>query len=345
MACGLGLLSGGTAIAEDGTGPWPHIRLLAEGNVNDWSTDGRFLAMSRQRGPGQPFEVSVIRPDGSTVQNLSDPAASAGPPAQCDKGNAHFSPSGGYLVMSVGSPEAGCPNTFADPGIGAGTNLWTYDLERGAWSNLTRYTGGAGKGIYGTLYPSFSRDGAKLVWAKLVAPADLANIFGRWEVHVADFSDEGGPHLLNDRAFTPGNASFYEPFGFTADSRRVLMSANPGMASATTLLNLDLWFFDPDTGEFTNWTDSPLAYDEHARISPDGTQIAWGSSGDVMIRDLDRATPARRLTFFNVPGYPGYSPLTWGWAMNWSPDGKELVVTQQFPLEARNRAWIVTVRP
>lgn len=343
VAC---LLTGRTAYvagADELATPVPPIRLLAEGNVNDWSLDGHRLAMSRQAGPGQPFEAFLIRPDGSIEKNLNTQFGPTDPPAACDRGNAHFHPSGRYLVMSVGSPEAGCPNVFADPGIGAWTNLWTYELATGRWTNLTNYSAGPQKGIYGTLYPNFSRDGTKLVWSKLLAPADLVNIFGRWEVHVADFSEEGGPHLENDRAFTPGNASFYETFGFTADNQRILLSSNAGMPSVTTLLGVDLWFFDPTTGEFTNWTNSPTEYDEHARISPDGKQIAWGSSGEVKLRDIDKSTPIRRLTNFNVPGYPAFSPVTWGWAMNWSPDGKEIVVVQQYPLEARNRAWVLTL--
>lgn len=348
IACTLGLATSaaaGAAQASEGATGRAGIRLLAEGNVNDWSPDGRYLAMSRQAGPGRAFEAFLIRPDGSIVKNLNTRVGPTDPPPECDRGNAHFDPSGRFLVMSVGSPEAGCPNYFADPGMGAWTNLWTYELETGKWTNLTNYSAGPGKGIYGTLYPNFSRDGTKLVWAKLLAPADLLNVFGRWEVHVADFSAVGGPHLENDRAFTPGNASFYEPFGFTPDNRRVLMSANIGLPSLTTLLGVDLWFFDPVTGELANWSGSPDLYDEHARISPDGTRLAWGSSGEVKVRKLDKSDAPVRLTFFNALGYPEFSPVTWGWAMAWSPDGTQLVVTQQFPLEARNRAWIVTLGP
>lgn len=229
--------------------PRAGMRLLTEGNVSDWSPDGSVLAMSKINARGL-FETFLIRPDGSVVANLNTEPAINAPPPSCDRGNAHFHPSGRYLVMSVAELEAGCPNRFADPGQGAWTNLWVYDLVTKRWTNLTNYTRASEGGIYGTLFPNFSRDGTKLVWSKLLGIAEpVFSIFGTWELHVASFSDVGGPHLEGDRAHTFGGASFYESFGFTADDRRILLAANPGKPiGAMTLLGLDLFFFDPATG-------------------------------------------------------------------------------------------------
>ena len=332
----------------EATYPRTGMRLLTEGNVSDWSPDGSLLAMSKMNGAGL-FETFLIRPDGSVVANLNTEPAANAPPANCDRGNAHFHPSGRYLVMSVANPEAGCPNRYADPGVGAWTNLWAYDLVGKRWTNLTNYSRAAEGGlvgIYGTLFPNFSRNGTKLVWSKLLGIAEpLLAIFGRWELHVATFSDVGGPHLEADTTYTFGGASFYEPFGFTADDSQILLASNPGKPiGALTLLGLDIYLFNPATGATQNWTDSALEYDEHARLSPDGTKVAWGCCGDVRIRDLARTTSRQRVTYFGSLFHQESSLLTFGWVMAWSPDGKQLAVVEHFiPDGARNRTWIVTM--
>ena len=343
--CGVGVLFANTlpAYAEE---PYPRlgIRLLTEGNVSDWSPDGQTLAMHKQNESGL-WETFLIRPDGSVIKNLNTVVQAGDPPAECDRGNAHFHPSGKYLVMQVSEPEAGCPSAHGDPGQGAWTNLWAYELATGRWTKLTSYTYLPTFRIYGTLFPNFSRSGNKLVWSKLLAPASSANVFGKWELHVATFSEVGGLHLENDRSYRPKEASFYEPFGFTAGDKEILFTANIGYKSpAETLASSDLWLLNVQSGSHKNWTNSSNEYDEHARISPDGKKVVWGVSGDVRIRNLDQSNDRMRLTYFNTWGYEEFLWGTWGWGMAWKPDGKEVVVVQQFPgNEIKNRSWVVTL--
>ncbi|MGH9225145.1 MAG: TolB family protein [Acidimicrobiales bacterium] len=346
MLCGVGVLLSQAlpAAAAEAAYPRVGIRLLTEGNVQDWSPDGQSLVMSKQSSAGV-WETFLIRPDGSVIKNLNTQVRPGDPPANCDRGNAHFHPSGKYLVMQVGEREAGCPNVYADPGSGAWTNLWAYELSTGKWTKLTKYSYLPSFKIYGTLFPNFSRDGSKLVWSKLLAPGDATNVFGRWEMHVATFSLVGGPHLESDKSYRPGAASFYEPFGFTAGDTEILFSANIGYPTpAETLASTDLWLYNPQNDALTNWTASPNEYDEHARISPDGRRVVWGSSGDVRIQRIDKADARQRVTFFNTCCFEEFQWGTWGWAMAWSPNGKQVVVTQQFPgNESKNRSWIVTL--
>jgi len=308
------------------------------------------------------FQVYMLNVDGSDVKALTGASASGGPAANRHKGFAHFDPSGRYIVMEAELAESLVGNSArvqkaVSPGSGVWMDLWVVTVDGQRWTNLTQFTA---RRLTGALSPYFSPDGSQIVYARLIGKADRQHRFGYFELRVADFSDASGPHLANDRVLLT-NEGVYEPHGFSRDGSRILFSSDRTLPST---MGLDLWEYDLRTGEVRNLTNSPTQYDEHARYSPDGTAIAWGSSqgipsyratlstliSDAYLMHANGSGSPVRLTHFNAPGHPESTALQSGiWPTTWSPDGRQLVVVQQ-PLwdllrgkESPNRSWLVTL--
>lgn len=328
--------------------------------VRDWSPVRDLLVAEHEADVGgrKVWHVHTMRPDGSEREVRTGRGAGA-PPATCHHGFAHFHPSGRYLLMTVEADEdrqRPCGNANSVPGIAAFANLWVVDLESGAWTNLTRYSGWRQATIYGALSPYFSADGHQIVWSKLARPSQRQpdKFFGEWELHVARFNFEGTPRLEDDRVVLQGQ--MYEPHGFSPEGRHLLFASDLGLAFSG---GLDLFEHDLETGETRNLTNSPTTYDEHARYSPDGAWIVWGSGDGVqgvgreatfwsevnlMRRD---GTERRRLTGSNTDGVTESCGGCGSWPTTWSPDGLQLLFAQQmFPVGRQSdRVWRLDVLP
>ncbi len=196
---------------------------------------------------------------------------------------------------------------MTNPGWGTNNNLWLITRDgTSAW--LLRQIG-AGQA---TLHPQFSRDGGRLLWAERIG---LNGVDELWTMKLADFVwEEGQPALRNIADIAPfGNETLYETFGFSSDDSALLFAAGDPVTRS-----LDIYTYNVSTGLVQNLTNTPNDWDEHARMSPDGTKIIWASSRDITItRDYfvpfldywtmnaDGSNP-RRLTYFNDPTAPEY---------------------------------------
>lgn len=325
----------------------PSIVLLSENGdvVRDWSAALDLVVGEHEAEVGgrTVWHVHTMRPDGGERDVRTGRGAGA-PPATCHHGFAHFHPSGRYLLMSVESDEdrqRPCGNANSVPGVAAFTNLWVVDLVSGAWTNLTNYSGWRRAQLYGALSPYFSPDGTKVVWSKLVRPSTGARdkFFGEWELHVATFTWDNTPRLEDDRVVMSGH--LYEAHGFSPDGTKLLYSSDRGLAFSG---GLDLFELDLASGDARNLTNTPAAYDEHARYSPDGQWVVWGSGegvegqgpertfwSEVNVMRLD-GTERRRLTNANLPEQPESCGGCGNWPTTWSPDGTQVLFAQQmFP--------------
>lgn len=335
------------------------IEPLGEMAIHDWSPDGTKLLGHKKDASGI-FQVYTWNTDGTGEESLTNPAVLGGPAENCHKGFAHYHPSGRYVVMTV-EMNFSCPKRFSEPGQASSTNLWVLDLEKKQWTNLTVYPAPKNsETLSGALSPYFSRDGKKVMWAKINKAANYLypkKIFGEWELHLADFVSQGRPRIANDKIIAISNGNLFEPHGFSSEDKKILFSSDAGLEYSA---GLELFEYDLETEVLKNLTNTSDSYDEHARYSPFGNKIVWGSTicctsynkkrflgtlrSEVFLMNED-ATNIYQVTHFNTEGYNEYSPTRTGnWPTAWSPDGTQIIVAQQFYDGAPWRSWKITLQ-
>jgi TolB protein len=86
---------------------------------------------------------------------------------------------------------------------------------------------------------------------------------------VADFvSDASGMRLESPRRVVH-DTTWWETHGFTPDGRRVITTN-----TRAGFLSTDIYAVDIETGHRDRLT-TPVTWDEHAHLSPDGRKLAW----------------------------------------------------------------------
>ncbi len=148
------------------------------------------------------------------------------------------------------------PYAIGSEGGGLGQELYAM---RPDGSQVTRLTQSH---AWATNYhANWSPDGTRIVWG---STEDRS-----WDVMVADFvSDASGMRLGPPRRVVH-DTTWWETHGFTADGRRVLTTN-----TRAGLLATDVYAVDIETGQKERLT-TPVAWDEHAHLSPDGRKLAW----------------------------------------------------------------------
>ncbi|GAB4558268.1 MAG: hypothetical protein Kow0047_03230 [Anaerolineae bacterium] len=336
------------------------IRYFGLAGENDWSPDGQWLLFNRRDQAGI-YQLFLAHPDGSEERCISCAEVPGGPSLDRHKGFAAWHPSGKYIVTQVEAESHVPLKRLTEPGRGAWNNVWLLTPDGQQWWQLTDYSGIQPTGV---LSPRFSHDGKQLVWAEKYGRATSEAPFGQWQIAIADFVEDGEPHLENIRRMRPGDGVFYEAHGFTADDRQILFSADIGLP---TPFALDVFAYDLATGELRNLTNSADEWDEHAAASPHGTKIAlmssrWGGAYDPAafnVNNLDvlqteeflidpDGSNWQQLTYFNTPGHPEYTEEhSVATVASWHPDGTQLAVAQflvgeSYDTREARRLWIIT---
>lgn len=288
------------------------VKVIAVGGRVDWSHSHNLIALDKV-GDDRFSDVYIALPDGSGKQCLT----CGKPLPQAHNGNPSWHPSGGLIVFQSQDPALAVlpaekqPIAYrmTSPGWGTNNNLWLMTSNGTQFWQLTEVAAGMG-----VLHPQFNRLGSKLLWAEKIGLQGLAE---QWTMRLADLTWEfGKPNLKNVEDIHPfGINFFYETHGFTPDGRKIIFTAgDPSISS------LDIYLYDLLNGEVRNLTNTPDEYDEHAHISPDGTQIIWASSRgidiprdyfvpftDYWVMDIEGRNQSR-LTYFNDPQAPEYYP-------------------------------------
>jgi hypothetical protein len=153
----------------------------------------------------------------------------------------------------------------------------------------------------------------------------------------------GTPSLANVSDITPSDTStIVEPQDVSSDGNTFLLSANVN----TSQYGWDSYAYNVSSGTFTNLTNSPTAWDEHARFSPDNKKIVWATSspfaplpGTMVYPQLintvlrmefflmnSDGSGQTQLTHFNQSGYPEYAgQKTIANVPIWSYDGTQVL--------------------
>lgn len=286
----------------------------------DLSHDGKWLAYPRRDPRDWYMDIWAVRPSGSgrhcLTCNLTAPAK--------HRGSVSWHPSGGFVAFSGENDDVRSRkgDRLAEPGIGLNSNLWVASADGSKAWRLTDYETDVAN-PRGVVHPHFSPDGKRLGWS---GPVDASTVtagheWGEWALFLADFDVQAGvPALKNIRTHQPGDQhSYYQLDDWSADGKRVLVSANPRPGQPVS--EQDIYEYEIDTGTFRALTRT-RDWDQFAHYSPSGRQILWASSRGLNVRFhsiegvnwrreiktelwmMNRdGTGGRRLTFFNESGW------------------------------------------
>ncbi len=302
-----------------------------------WSPDNSLLLYYDFDSNGI-YQLYTMMPDGSANQCLTCAQTPGGPPVNRHKVNAVWDPAGKYIILQVEMDSH--PLAFIDKNKvisslilnGLWTNLYVMTVDGKHWYKLTDYSS---KQTDGAMSPFFSRDGRKVLWSRIIAPASKEHPFGVWRLLLADFVETGDtPTLEHIQDITPPGSSFVESHGFSPDGRSVIVTSD---IDNTTSFGMDIFTMDLASRTVRNLTRSP-AWDEHAYFTPDGKRISYMSSGpypkdalktELMMMNAD-GTDQVQLTHFNVSGFPD-STSDQGMPTRalWDATGRRLAVTYQ----------------
>jgi Tol biopolymer transport system component len=172
------------------------------------------------------------------------------------------------------------------------------------------------------------------VWSQIVDGNILKYVpFGRWELTLADFQEQGGrPVLTNHRDITPPGMHWNEPGNFHPDGVSLLMTGS----TESDAQGQDQYILNIRTGRLVNLTNTPKVWDEHGLFSPNGEKIIFmsaypyrsdprastvlGIKTEFMLARRD-GSGLTQLTRFREKGAPEY-PSGIAATPEWDPDGR-----------------------
>ncbi len=291
----------------------------------DLSLDGKSLAYPRRDPQDWYMDIWAASPSGKDRRcltcELQEPAK--------HRGSVGWHPSGHFLAFSAENDDVRTRkgDRLAEPDIGLNTNLWVMSTDEVKAWRLTDYETDYAN-PRGVIFPHFSPDGRRIGWS---GPLDRSKTgvgreWGEWAVYLADFDVQSGvPALKNIRTLQPGEQhGYYELDDWSSDGRRLLLTANPTPGQSVS--GLDICELDLESGAFRNLTRSVGDWDQFAHYAPSGRHVLWASSRGLNLRfhsvegvnwrrDIKTelwmmnrdGTGARRLTFFNEPGWRDYA--------------------------------------
>jgi len=324
--------------------------------------------------------IADVAADG-TLQNqiclsCNSPAA---PPIDRYKNSPSLRPQGDWILVRVEGPDGPVINQSSSANLqvirnnGYYANLWVTTPDGSKWYQLTQFTAppGGNPGAYGELGPRWSPDGTKVMFSETYKAPDQANLQGYWHFYLADFSVDsttGVPSFTNVTDISLPGDVFYEPQAFSPDGKEaIVQSYTPGVnAYGVDLYTVNL-VAGTDFGHYTDITNSPYSWDEHAQFSPDGQKIAyiaslpfpniipqygtlpWSEFRDYLHNEMflmnSDGSQVQQLTYFNTAGSPEYTPQSGDALFGlWNLDGTQILVqngTSDDPVPGGNSTWIV----
>jgi hypothetical protein len=291
------------------------------------------------------YQLHVTNSDGSPGPCLTCSAKPGGPPVDRNKMVPYVEPTGNWVLFTAEwarhAPYTGEEwQKYLELANGWFEDLWAMSIDGQRFYQLTNYA--ATDRFAGIVSARVSKDGATIIWSKLVARPDQIHPHGYFRMFRADFlgGPDRTPKLTNARDITDPKGTWYEPEDFSPDSSRFAFVSN--IESSDT--GGDIWELNLATGALTNLTKTPNKWDEHARFSPSGKKIAWMSSypydispltslttqTELMIMNAD-GSGVEQLTHFNTPGHVEYNPeRNAAGTPQWSKDGTQVIINDLF---------------
>lgn len=333
------------------------VKRTTEG-LREWTPNGNMYVANRKDETGI-YQLYVARGGGAEtcITCVDRPDA---PKRGKHKIMPQWHPSGRWIFVAVERDSYAKPiistKAMIEGMMAAGlfVNMYATRPDGSEWHRMSDF--GGKQRADGYTGPAFTPDGRRAVWAQIVDGNIFQHLFGRWELILADFSeDRGVPQFTQLRNITPTGARWVEPGNFAPDGRSLLLSADIGLKDPQ---GQDQFVLDVFTKAIRNLNRTPGIWDEHGMFSPDGGKILFMSSypyrqdpfrhsvitlkTEFMLMNPD-GTGLQQLTHFLAPGYPEYDAKN-GLAANgeWHPDGRSIsAFALQFP---EMQSWTITFR-
>lgn len=279
------------------------------------------------------------------------------------KTNVDLSPKGDWVIftgeMAVHPTWGSIPASDAsyEQYNGWWGDLWVTTSTGTQWYNLTNLVApNPPISPVGTLAPKLSPDETKMVWASLVGMTSSTAPLGNWRLMEADFVVTNGvPSLQNVQDISAPNGTWFEPVAWSPDGSTIIVSSDAGLPYQ---YGADDFAVNLSSGTWTDISNQPLYWDEHAYYSPSGKKVLRESQypnpallpqdasltydqwrpllrTEVWVSNPD-GSEAMQLTGLNVPPPPGTAdpelnsqPST-GSSDLWNADGTQVEIPQAF---------------
>jgi Tol biopolymer transport system component len=313
-----------------------------------WSPTGEQYVLNKKDAAGT-YQLYVGAKGSNSPTCITCSERPNSPAVKRHKQQPHWHPSGKWILLAAERDEYKKPLIYTKSMIegwilsGLFVNIYATRPDGSEWHRLSDF-GGSQRGDGFTGIP-FTPDGKQGVWAQIVDGNVFKNLFGRWELILADFREDrnGVPSFANLRNITPAGANWVEPGNFAPDGKSLVITADIGMKDPQ---GQDQYVLDITTGSVRNLTNTPGVWDEHGVFSPDGEKIFFMSSypfrndrlshnflflkTEFMLMNKD-GSGLQQLTHYNSPGYPDYDKRG-GVAANgeWYPDGRSISALHLF---------------
>jgi Tol biopolymer transport system component len=240
--------------------------LLKNGYGNRWNHATNRVAFMQPDASGF-YRIYTMKPDGSARSEFNPPGLPAG-----HRGSVYWTPDGRYLLFTAQKPDwadtrmFGVPAYGALPGWGTHDDIWIASADASmAW----QLTNDPNTKREGELLPVISPDGRKLAWG--LRQADKSYL-----LNIAELSYTPAPHLSKIESSKPGEGKYFEPGGFSSDSRYLVYTTDDGTHSfwASQIYLLDL------TTHTTKRLTQGKFYNEHPNVvkTPSGDWIIYMST-------------------------------------------------------------------
>jgi hypothetical protein len=263
------------------------------------------------RGSDGLWDAYSARPDGSNVRCITcDIPGFASVKNRTQRGASDVSPDGKYLLLHIekAAHQGRIGVAEAEPGKGVYSDVW---LASADGTQSWQLTDVPASGDNGTMWARFDRTGKQLVWAEMYKRIDLKHMVGQWRLKIGRISwSKGTPTLVDVRTYEPETGKFYEPYGFSADNKRIIFASDVRMPAfwdsqiwtiSTNLTDLKrISPADAATGFFRN-------YNEFAYYMPGRDRIIFARTRNATKRGMDYwsirtdGSDMKRLTTMNEP--------------------------------------------
>jgi hypothetical protein len=272
------LISGQSARAAASPCQVTKAKLISKGGDQDWSRRNGLIVFDQTDANGI-YQLRTIKPGRTLSTCLSCTAVPGAPPPDRHKFNPRWTPNGRFIVVQgeiANNPLDAARNNIDIAELflnGVWNDLYATTPTGNKWYKLTNTQITKTDGVLG---PSFSPDGTKLFWSRLLAPASTQSPWGVYHLMMANFVVRHGiPSLQKTRDITPPTGgNFYEAHGFSPNGRVVLFSSDAGAAGK---YDMNIWSMNLGTRKTAELTQNG-SWNEHAEFTLNGKKIVYMST-------------------------------------------------------------------